>query len=110
PQPTLYYSCSLDYSDILSFPTRRSSDLPATGLDVVARRSRACPLGGHAADGHRYNGHGARGRDLRALLGQDRGSRLEGCGPADRSEEHTSELQSRTNLIFQHLLKKKKKN
>src|SRR6266403_2958976 len=32
-----------------------------------------------------------------------------GCGPASRSEEHTSELQSRRDLVCRLLLEKKKK-
>src|SRR2546427_7049660 len=52
----------------------------------------------------------------------DRGDRLDGArhrepaleldrlGPALRSEEHTSELQSQSNLVCRLLLEKKKKN
>src|SRR2546427_7591017 len=45
---------------------------------------------------------------------RDRGSGLEpgeqpGCGRAARSEEHTSELQSQSNLVCRLLLEKKKK-
>src|SRR2546430_6977257 len=43
------------------------------------------------------------------------GARADGCGvpvfcPRDRSEEHTSELQSQSNLVCRLLLEKKKKN
>src|SRR2546428_3308013 len=40
-----------------------------------------------------------------------RGSRTIGCiyGPFERSEEHTSELQSRSDLVCRLLLEKKKK-
>src|SRR5258706_11048166 len=37
------------------------------------------------------------------------GERAEGLASADRSEEHTSELQSLTNLVCRLLLEKKKK-
>src|SRR2546427_12333062 len=36
-------------------------------------------------------------------------ARCEGCAPAPRSEEHTSELQSQSNLVCRLLLEKKKK-
>src|SRR5258706_12067609 len=40
----------------------------------------------------------------------DPGHRLKACHSHDRSEEHTSELQSLTNLVCRLLLEKKKKN
>src|SRR5699024_12511436 len=40
--------------------------------------------------------------------GGDRGARWYGCGPRLRSEEHTSELQSRFDLVCRLLLEKKK--
>src|SRR5690242_21578358 len=43
------------------------------------------------------------GRDVAVLYG-DKG------GPGERSEEHTSELQSHVNLVCRLLLEKKKKN
>src|SRR2546427_9069820 len=50
-----------------------------------------------------------RGHDLDAIgrvaIGQDQGARSE-----SRSEEHTSELQSQSNLVCRLLLEKKKKN
>src|SRR5690606_41613010 len=69
---------------LLSFPTRRSSDL----------RTRRPPRGS-APDG----------------TAPPRGRGPPGGGPArsrDRSEEHTSELQSRENLVCRLLLEKKK--
>src|SRR2546422_2649305 len=39
-----------------------------------------------------------------------RGDRPRGAGRPDRSEEHTSELQSRLHLVCRLLLEKKKKN
>src|SRR5699024_11962809 len=47
-------------------------------------------------------------RGLHVLGGHARGS--PGPGPAVRSEEHTSELQSRFDLVCRLLLEKKKKN
>src|SRR5699024_12101394 len=95
--------------DLPSFPTRRSSDLgqPAPTLGAVAEALRAA----------------ARGTGTRAEL-RSLGERWEasrgGCvGPtgfsgsctgqrASRSEEHTSELQSRFDLVCRLLLEKKK--
>src|SRR5262245_65788683 len=67
--------------DLHSFPTRRSSDLSA-----------------HA----RHGPHPGRRRRAR-----DHGPPLD--GPAVRSEEHTSELQSLRHLVCRLLLEKKKK-
>src|SRR5436309_16113303 len=93
-----FFYCYADHRDLHSFPTRRSSDLfsaPAfAGLPHWAWRYRApacwrappwvrvCPIPSPSS-----------------------------CRPnADRSEEHTSELQSRENLVCRLLLEKKKKN
>src|SRR5260370_13915481 len=46
------------------------------------------------------------GLELHALLALEAG---QGFGQADRSEEHTSELQSHLNLVCRLLLEKKKK-
>src|SRR5438874_11931562 len=80
----LFY-CYADYRDLHSFPTRRSSDLRSS------RISRA--TGG----------------------GWARPTSSSRCRPgstsrrAARSEEHTSELQSRRDLVCRLLLEKKKK-
>src|SRR5688572_32700495 len=75
------------------FPTRRSSDLASSSSCRGARRS-------------------ARARRRRSTT-----SRSSAAVPAwtaaedlDRSEEHTSELQSQSNLVCRLLLEKKKKN
>src|SRR5690606_41750922 len=90
-----------------SFPTRRSSDLPSARRGLHRRlRSRpqrvACGCGS---------------RILLQSLATRRAPRGAGCieeiGRAGRgghrSEEHTSELQSRENLVCRLLLEKKKK-
>src|SRR5947209_12025699 len=69
----------------------RSTLFPYTTLFRSDPRSRRAPPGG-----------GARPR------GAERGSRTQGSGR--RSEEHTSELQSRQYLVCRLLLEKKKKN
>src|SRR5688572_32672399 len=88
-----------------SFPTRRSSDLflerlgdgGAEVLDLVEPGSLvelALEIGAHAADG---------AGETAQLLHQGR----QFLRP--RSEEHTSELQSQSNLVCRLLLEKKKK-
>src|SRR5690606_40462388 len=95
-----------DHLALRSFPTRRSSDLaPATaivffllGLREPQRSSRR--LLGQRKDGQ----HTAElGIAAEILVGTDRaktlGRSFETRRHADRSEEHTSELQSRENLV-----------
>src|SRR5207247_3130179 len=90
--------------DLHSFPTRRSSDLVVLG---------ACPGGGdwrrrfRGRTGHRRRGSGS-DPGKRLLLG-DQPGRLRGHSLERRSEEHTSELQSRVDLVCRLLLEKKKK-
>src|SRR5690606_39350402 len=99
----LILSCCGARPHLLPFPTRRSSDLPgrarrALRLRVAAPAARphpACRPGG-AARGPPAGGRAA------PLAG--------GLGPAGlRSEEHTSELQSRENIVCRLLLEKKKR-
>src|SRR5690606_41889732 len=91
---SLYYHVYLLY--LHSFPTRRSSDLPA-----VLR-------GQHLAGVHqparlrRRAGDDLRGRGLDADHARLHAAKIV------RSEEHTSELQSRENLVCRLLLEKKK--
>src|SRR5205085_8200773 len=84
--------------DLHSFPTRRSSDLERAG---EGRLRRPVPDALSAA-----------GRDVHGvqLLPGVRLLRLcqLGADAAGRSEEHTSELQSQSNLVCRLLLEKKK--
>src|SRR5437868_9278183 len=74
-----------------SFPTRRSSDLTLTSMEVAAA----------VAGGLRRTGW-----EAVEVPGADGG---EGTASAPlRSEEHTSELQSRFDLVCRLLLEKKK--
>src|SRR5438105_7746628 len=93
-----FFSSFGAHRDLHSFPTRRSSDLEL--IDSV--------------------NHGGRLRHRRVQLGQNRGEGFETLekllghggfhsGPDRRSEEHTSELQSRVDLVCRLLLEKKKK-
>src|SRR5699024_12442149 len=79
-----FFHCSGAHRDLHSFPTRRSSDL----------RERLAPR--EASLGHED-------ADLARDGAEHQDRRL-------RSEEHTSELQSRFDLVCRLLLEKKKKN
>src|SRR5690606_41748246 len=84
PDLTLVKQCTRAHRNQRSFPTRRSSDL------IRCRRRRNGTVSEHRAIG--------RIEETAALPGAG--------GP--RSEEHTSELQSRENLVCRLLLEKKK--
>src|SRR5690606_39817779 len=95
-----FYHCSAALRDLPSFPTRRSSDLKADapGGGARGRRARATHTSARRRAAHR--GPGEHRRRERPRPSADR---------AGRSEEHTSELQSRENLVCRLLLEKKKK-
>src|SRR5207302_11416873 len=104
---TVSCPCYAAHRILHSFPTRRSSDLELGGLEgcIRARRARfeRRPLEFdewssllHGLSGHRHDGGHPRRR-----------RRAEQCH-GSRSEEHTSELQSRENLVCRLLLEKKK--
>src|SRR5205085_8742523 len=100
-----FFSCSVDHRDLHSFPTRRSSDL-------WGGRSRSCR--GKSGSGGRWPAVSPRSPPGRWRRG--RGSHRRRCrswlpyGSVRRSEEHTSELQSQSNLVCRLLLEKKKKH
>src|SRR5690606_42154377 len=83
-----------------SFPTRRSSDLQQHAILVadLADAPEISRRGGHGPKGRADDGFGDEGHD---------GLRAKAQRPS-RSEEHTSELQSRENLVCRLLLEKKK--
>src|SRR5690606_41856232 len=92
---------------LLPVPTRRSSDLDLPrgddrAVDVPPLRRRG--EGAGAGEHHRVRADAAvHGRRIA------RRGRVDGALPAvGRSEEHTSELQSRENLVCRLLLEKKK--
>src|SRR5690606_40346677 len=83
-----------------SFPTRRSSDLRNAASD----RAREEPLMLNQADNTLLT-RIEPGTPMGAML---REYWVPACRSAKRSEEHTSELQSRENLVCRLLLEKKK--
>src|SRR5690606_39284193 len=98
------------HGDLHSFPTRRSSDLPgrfslSSGLE---------PGGSVPSSRSTWNCSGVR-RSRHSFLLSFKGSmslsivevEVSWSAPAERSEEHTSELQSRENLVCRLLLEKK---
>src|SRR5690606_41898636 len=92
PLVFLVSSCG-DHRDLHSFPTRRSSDLRARGRACLAALGSARPLS---------NGSGFSQTDAKRRQGRP-------AAAPYRSEEHTSELQSRENLVCRLLLEKKNK-
>src|SRR5207249_12137278 len=89
-----FFSASRPHRHLHSFPTRRSSDLTwLFGTTVFNRNSLKKPIGLPSAYFVTRTG-------------------MMSCQRSDavRSEEHTSELQSRFDLVCRLLLEKKKKN
>src|SRR5690606_41501893 len=89
-----FATISADYLLLHSFPTRRSSDLwTRASLPVAPWNSAVTALA-----------------VSRGSCRIPRSAYCIGCGTGDcrRSEEHTSELQSRENLVCRLLLEKKK--
>src|SRR5690606_41939977 len=104
-----FVKCSSTQRHLLSFPTRRSSDLielQTDGADdpnvksiEVTVRIASGPPGGRLFGTTTVRGEG----------GACEFHNLRVEPPGERSEEHTSELQSRENLVCRLLLEKKKK-
>src|SRR5690606_41629050 len=96
--------------DLLSFPTRRSSDLALSKSPRHPPRSGICRAEREGAD-RLTRARRSLHRSLRRFLRDTprRGRSLHPQAyPPQRSEEHTSELQSRENLVCRLLLEKKK--
>src|SRR5206468_12855857 len=85
-----FFYCSGDHRDLHSFPTRRSSDLKCQG--IFSAKWRPIREAGQQCD-----------RAASLAFGQRVWHRS-----SIRSEEHTSELQSRSDLVCRLLLEKKK--
>src|SRR5207302_8600503 len=106
----LFFSVHLLHLVLHSFPTRRSSDLvswasvPYCTIGVDELLHLAGPMDEHEAvlGGHRDR-IAIHEQDSASMTGVNEGS----FNRQSRSEEHTSELQSRENLVCRLLLEKK---
>src|SRR5690606_41077499 len=107
---TFYFPSSPDPRDLHSFPTRRSSDLIwQTDLTRALRRSNSAPVLSRI----RVQSLPLHSLQLTCLSTARNcfsviGSPSCATKVPQRSEEHTSELQSRENLVCRLLLEKKK--
>src|SRR5699024_11319252 len=90
-----FFFSYVDPSDLHSFPTRRSSDLPARSLLGACRVTTFSSLGFTSTES--------------SFLGSLAELSYNSTVPP-RSEEHTSELQSRFDLVCRLLLEKKKEH
>src|SRR5207302_9430070 len=104
-----FFHYSRPHPNLHSFPTRRSSDLYVDRVDVVVAHE-----GNEAAvrtEGHFFflAGRGGEARHRVGVEGVPVNVVADVQQGALRSEEHTSELQSRENLVCRLLLEKKKK-
>src|SRR5206468_12713136 len=93
-----------------SFPTRRSSDLPHGRIDVLVRcvgdaSSHVVRRWSHRTDPDFVRRIAAEEREVAERAEEIRFRRVREA----RSEEHTSELQSRSDLVCRLLLEKKNK-
>src|SRR5690606_41696809 len=100
------FNCHRDYLDLHSFPTRRSSDLVKKGKMLKRNMRREYLTEEELTDHLRLEGIDD--------VAEVKAAYVEGDGKISviarrRSEEHTSELQSRENLVCRLLLEKKKK-
>src|SRR5207302_10292596 len=102
--PGFLFQCSSLHLDLHSFPTRRSSDLGAEGQRRPLARGRI------VVDDEDAKTVEARGSGLAADARRHRRGLDGPAARQRRSEEHTSELQSRENLVCRLLLEKKKIN
>src|SRR5690606_39940271 len=109
-QSLIVMLCSVDYRDLLSFPTRRSSDLPIHKIVGILCNSNLVTEY-HPVLTPPFTEHAKRLQPdvsfKSPLLPEDPGLLFKPF--ILRSEEHTSELQSRENLVCRLLLDKKKK-
>src|SRR5207253_4123632 len=102
--------CYAPHTHLHSFPTRRSSDLSASstrsarlGADDTTAAQRAR---GRTRRWHRRPSRRSSWRRTKEYPRSSATSSRTRCIPATRSEEHTSELQSRGQLVCRLLLEK----
>src|SRR5690606_40589880 len=108
--PVLFSHRDGHHPHLHSFPTRRSSDLsPARAVCSRSTGDSRCPVARVSTT--RSRTFSSNTSSLR-ITSPGWSAPLEICAVstmANRSEEHTSELQSRENLVCRLLLEKKKK-
>src|SRR5690606_40163223 len=104
------YSCcgSVAYPATHAIPTRRSSDLTERSCEIDAGRPAFIWAGASGGEGGDAEGGGVLGDVSGRVLCRRSGAALFPDRHRRRSEEHTSELQSRENLVCRLLLEKKK--
>src|SRR5438876_2425314 len=95
----MFFSACALRIDLHTFPTRRSSDLIPPARGVLRARARMAPDTDPSP---------RRSRRRRGGAGDRRGVRRDVPDSTERSEEHTSELQSPVQLVCRLLLEKKK--
>src|SRR5690606_39798138 len=105
------FSCSHHraHPDLHSFPTRRSSDLDAVVKNNVFRHQNWMAIW-RTGVGTSHHGTDFDGTNLTIennTIYNPRVTAFMFHGSSSRSEEHTSELQSRENLVCRLLLEKK---
>src|SRR2546429_7135911 len=97
---SFFFKCYGNHRDLHSFPTRRSSDLPQAWAALAKNPANRRQL----VEGMMKK-LGGRLVDLYYHFGDFDGTAI--VEAPDRSEEHTSELQSRLHLVCRLLLEKK---
>src|SRR5205085_12492557 len=103
---TLFLQCDVDIRDLPSFPTRRSSDLLEDDC-VAGDVGKGLAAAAQFVPGGEDEVSESRVFKLKQALAKVFG-RPE-AEDFERSEEHTSELQSQSNLVCRLLLEKKKR-
>src|SRR5947207_2505728 len=100
------FSCYDAPRDLHSFPTRRSSDLyAALAAQCAGEQGKFWEMHDQLFNNHQWAQTGKNPRSLFRDFARAIGLDLD-----KRSEEHTSELQSHSDLVCRLLLEKKKKN
>src|SRR5206468_5925841 len=105
-----FFVCLVAPRALHSFPTRRSSDLGSIALTIAAHNSLCIGhllIAANDEQKRRWLPPLARGEYLGAWALTEPSSGSDAIA-VQRSEEHTSELQSRSDLVCRLLLEKKK--
>src|SRR5439155_12923189 len=104
-----FFSRSADHRDLHSFPTRRSSDLATMSHSQLPMRATPCASASCSSLFVRASFAFARSAVRSRTFSSSASWALRRARRArSRSEEHTSELQSRGHLVCRLLLEKKK--